>query len=147
MDEYVHKKVDRIEFGFMGPKAIKEMASAKIVTPELYDKEGYPVDGGLMDIRLGVIDPGLKCKTCGVNLALIVGTINAGSGAPLEAGRLLSVRGCDNAIPGKFFGVGNPVTRIPYNNIILVGIITLAGALLLTFLLGDQFVTIEINSE
>jgi DNA-directed RNA polymerase subunit A' len=68
MEEYVHKKIDRIEFGFMGPKSIKEMASAKIVTPELYDKEGYPVDGGLMDIRLGVIDPGLKCKTCGGKL-------------------------------------------------------------------------------
>ncbi|GIU69938.1 MAG: DNA-directed RNA polymerase subunit A' [Candidatus Woesearchaeota archaeon] len=68
MDEYVHKKIDKIEFGFMSPKAIKEMASAKIVTPELYDKEGYPVDGGLMDIRLGVIDPGLKCKTCGGKL-------------------------------------------------------------------------------
>ncbi len=68
MDEYVHKKISKIEFGFMGPKAIKEMASAKVVTPELYDKEGYPVDGGLMDIRLGVIDPGLKCKTCGGKL-------------------------------------------------------------------------------
>ncbi|MEM4637997.1 MAG: DNA-directed RNA polymerase subunit A' [Candidatus Woesearchaeota archaeon] len=68
MEEYVHKKVDRIEFGFMSPKQIKDMASAKIVTPELYDKEGYPVDGGLMDIRLGVIDPGLKCKTCGGKL-------------------------------------------------------------------------------
>ena len=41
------------------------MASAKIITPELYDKEGYPVDGGLMDIRMGVVDPGLKCRTCG----------------------------------------------------------------------------------
>jgi DNA-directed RNA polymerase subunit A' len=49
----------------LSPKKIKKMAVAKIVTPELYDKEGYPVDGGLMDIRLGVIDPGLKCKTCG----------------------------------------------------------------------------------
>jgi len=68
MDEYLHKKIEKIEFGFMSPKAIKEMASAKIVTPELYDKEGYPVDGGLMDIRLGVIDPGLKCKTCGGKL-------------------------------------------------------------------------------
>lgn len=44
------------------------MATAKIVTPELYDKEGYPVDGGLMDIRLGVIDPGLRCKVCGSRL-------------------------------------------------------------------------------
>ena len=68
MDPSVSKKVDKLEFGLMSPKFIKEMASAKIVTPELYDKEGYPVDGGLMDIRLGVIDPGLKCKTCGCKL-------------------------------------------------------------------------------
>ncbi|RLG29940.1 DNA-directed RNA polymerase subunit A', partial [Methanosarcinales archaeon] len=68
MEPPVSKKVDRIEFGLMSPKFIKEMASAKIVTPELYDKEGYPVDGGLMDVRLGVIDPGLKCKTCGCKL-------------------------------------------------------------------------------
>ncbi|MFH1916794.1 MAG: DNA-directed RNA polymerase subunit A' [Nanoarchaeota archaeon] len=62
------KKIARIEFGIMSPKFIKDMAAAKVVTPELYDKEGYPVDGGLMDIRLGVIDPGLKCKTCGNKL-------------------------------------------------------------------------------
>ena len=66
--DFIAKKVGSITFGIMGPKFIKDTASAKIVTPELYDKEGYPVDGGLMDIRLGVIDPGLKCKTCGLKL-------------------------------------------------------------------------------
>ncbi|MFC2135840.1 DNA-directed RNA polymerase subunit A' [Bacteroidota bacterium] len=65
---YTSKKISSIEFGIIGPKFVKEMASAKVVTPELYDKEGYPVDGGLMDVRLGVIDPGLKCKTCGSKL-------------------------------------------------------------------------------
>ncbi len=64
----VHKKIDHITFGLFSPKQVTGMASAKIVTPELYDKEGYPVDGGLMDIRLGVIDPGLRCKTCGQKL-------------------------------------------------------------------------------
>src|SRR3989344_849512 len=48
----------------LSPKLIKKIAATKIVTAELYDKEGYPVDGGLMDIHLGVIDPGLRCKTC-----------------------------------------------------------------------------------
>lgn len=65
---FVSKKVSSVLFGMLSPKMLKQMASAKIVTPELYDKEGYPVDGGLMDIRLGVIDPGLKCKTCGSKL-------------------------------------------------------------------------------
>ena len=75
MDEniYVHKKVKSLVFQVLSPKMVKDMASAKIVTPELYDKEGYPVDGGLMDIRLGVIDPGLKCKTCGSKLKECVG--------------------------------------------------------------------------
>ncbi len=73
MEEYVQKYVGSISFGVMSPKFIKDMASAKIVTPELYDKEGYPVDGGLMDVRLGVIDPGLKCKTCSSKLKECIG--------------------------------------------------------------------------
>jgi DNA-directed RNA polymerase subunit A' len=73
MTQPVYKKIKAITFGMMSPKMIKKMASAKIVTPELYDKEGYPVDGGLMDIRLGVIDPGLNCKTCGSKLKECVG--------------------------------------------------------------------------
>lgn len=68
MQNHVYKVVSSITFGLLSPKEIKKMACAKIVTPELYDKEGYPVDGGLMDVRLGVIDPGLRCKTCGERL-------------------------------------------------------------------------------
>src|SRR3989338_7555243 len=62
--EYVYKKVGSIIFGMLSPDNIKKMAATKLVTPELYDKEGYPVDGGLMDTHLGIIDPGLRCKTC-----------------------------------------------------------------------------------
>jgi len=73
MHNFVFKQVSSIVFGILSPKMIKKMASAKIVTPELYDKEGYPVDGGLMDVRLGVIDPGLRCKTCGSKLKECIG--------------------------------------------------------------------------
>lgn len=68
MQHFVHKQVAGIQFGVMSPKMVQKMAAAKVVTPELYDKEGYPVDGGLMDLRLGVIDPGLRCKTDGQRL-------------------------------------------------------------------------------
>ena len=71
--EYVYKKIDSIIFGLLSPQMIKKMATTKVVTPELYDKEGYPVDGGLMDVRMGVIDPGLKCKTCGGRLKECMG--------------------------------------------------------------------------
>ncbi|MCH8067244.1 MAG: DNA-directed RNA polymerase subunit A' [Nanoarchaeota archaeon] len=72
-ETHIYKKVKSIVFSVLSPQIIKDMASAKIVTPELYDKEGYPVDGGLMDIRLGVIDPGLRCKTCGSKLKECIG--------------------------------------------------------------------------
>jgi DNA-directed RNA polymerase subunit A' len=67
-DKFIYKKIGSITFGLLSPKQIKKMSFAKVVTPELYDREGYPVDGGLMDLRMGVIDPGLKCKTCNLRL-------------------------------------------------------------------------------
>lgn len=73
-----------------------------------------------------------------VNIALLVATIGSGSGAHLGAGRLLYGMGKDNAIPRKFFAAVNPRTQTPSNNIILVGIIVLAGAFLLTYPLGAQ---------
>ncbi len=73
-----------------------------------------------------------------VNLALLVATIGSGAGAHLGAGRLLYGMGRDNAIPGKFFAKINPKTRIPSNNIILVGVIVLGGVFLLSYPLGAQ---------
>jgi DNA-directed RNA polymerase subunit A' len=57
--------VDKIEFGVIDPEMIKKMSVAKITKTELYDQEGYPIEGGLMDPRLGVVDPGVRCRTCG----------------------------------------------------------------------------------
>ena len=73
-----------------------------------------------------------------VNLALLVATIGSGSGAQLGAGRLLYGMGKDNAIPKKFFSFINPKTRVPSNNIILVGALTLGGVFLLTYPLGAE---------
>ena len=67
------KKLDSITFGLLPQSEVKKLSVAKIVTPELYDVEGYPVDGGLMDVRMGVIDPGLRCKTCGGKLKECIG--------------------------------------------------------------------------
>jgi putrescine importer len=73
-----------------------------------------------------------------VNLSLLVATIGSGSGAHLGASRLLYGMGRDNAIPKKFFAAINPRTRVPSNNIVLVGVIVLAGAFLLSYPLGAQ---------
>lgn len=58
------KQIEKIRFGVLSPEIIRKLSVAKIMTADTYDDEGYPIDRGLMDPRLGVIDPGLKCKTC-----------------------------------------------------------------------------------
>ena len=69
----VKKQVSGLYFGLLNPEQIKKIAMARIVTPELYDIDGYPVDGGLMDLRLGAIDPGVRCRTCGGRLKECLG--------------------------------------------------------------------------
>jgi DNA-directed RNA polymerase subunit A' len=66
--EPIIKQLKEIRFGLFSPEDIKKIAGKKIVTPELYDMDGYPVDGGLMDLHLGVINPGVRCRTCGGSL-------------------------------------------------------------------------------
>ena len=69
----VKKQVASLQFSLFNPEEIKKMSKAKIITPELYDVDGYPVDGGLMDLRLGAIDPGVRCRTCGGRLKECLG--------------------------------------------------------------------------
>jgi DNA-directed RNA polymerase subunit A' len=73
MAPIIRKRIDEIKFNLFSPEEIKKVSAAKIVTPELYDIDGYPVDGGLMDLRLGAIDPGVRCRTCGGRLKECLG--------------------------------------------------------------------------
>ena len=57
--------INFIQFGILSPEEIKKLSAAKLTVPDTYNEDGYPIDGGLLDQRLGVIDPGLVCKTCG----------------------------------------------------------------------------------
>ena len=73
----IRKKISEIAFSLFSPEQIKRISVAKIVTPELYDIDGYPVDGGLMDLRLGAIDPGVRCRTCGGRLKECLGHLGS----------------------------------------------------------------------
>ncbi len=61
----VRKVIEKIKFSIFSPELIRKMSAAKITVPDTYDDDGYPIDGGLIDTRLGVVEPGLRCKTCG----------------------------------------------------------------------------------
>ena len=58
MNGYI-KKIDRINFGLMSPEDIRKMSVVRVETPDTYDSNGYPIENGLMDPRLGVLDPSL----------------------------------------------------------------------------------------
>lgn len=61
----ITKRIGSIKFSCISPEEIRKMSAAKIITADTYDDEGYPIDMGLMDPHMGVIEPGLRCKTCG----------------------------------------------------------------------------------
>lgn len=59
------ESIEYIKFTTISPDVVKKMSVARLIVPDTYNDEGYPIDSGLIDQRLGVIDPGLRCKTCG----------------------------------------------------------------------------------
>lgn len=63
-----YEKIKSIEFGVLSPDFIRKMSAVEITRAEIYDKDAYPIERGIMDLHLGVISPGLRCKTCGHNM-------------------------------------------------------------------------------
>ena len=59
------KSIDSIRFSVWSPTEIRKYSVAEITAPETYDEDGMSVQGGLMDGRLGTLEPGQKCLTCG----------------------------------------------------------------------------------
>ena len=59
------KFIRAIKFSVWSPTEIRKYSVAEITAPETYDEDGISVQGGLMDGRLGVLEPGQKCLSCG----------------------------------------------------------------------------------
>jgi DNA-directed RNA polymerase subunit A' len=59
------KRIGKLDFGLLSPKDVRKMSVCKVIWPDTYDDDGFPYSKGLMDPSLGVIDPGLRCRTCG----------------------------------------------------------------------------------
>lgn len=60
--EYVIKE---IKFGILSPEHIKKLSVVTITVPDTYDEEWVPISFGLMDRRLGTLEPLQRCETCG----------------------------------------------------------------------------------
>jgi amino acid transporter len=73
-----------------------------------------------------------------VNLTLLIATIGSGSSAQTAGARLLYGMGRDNSIPRSIFGKLDPKSRIPRNNVLIIGVIILVGAFSMTYQLGAE---------
>ncbi len=54
-----------LQFGLMSPQDIRKIGMIEIREPAAYDEAGMPVQGGVLDPRLGTINPRQRCPTCG----------------------------------------------------------------------------------
>ena len=59
------KVIDAIKFGVLPPDEIRRLSVVEIGTSDTYDEDGGPISGGLMDQRLGTLEPRQRCRTCG----------------------------------------------------------------------------------
>jgi len=73
-----------------------------------------------------------------VNTALLVANMGSGMASHMGAARLLYNMGQDGALPRNFFGAVHPKSRVPLNNVILIGAICLIGALIFSYQLGTE---------
>lgn len=67
--EESRKIIDAIRFSLLSPNEIRKLSAIEIQAADTYDEDGVPIVSGLMDGRLGTLEPRQKCKTCG-NTAL-----------------------------------------------------------------------------
>ncbi len=65
MESMIHRFIDEISFGLFSPQDIRKLSEVEIQTPDTYDEDGAPISSGLMDGRLGTLEPRQRCKTCG----------------------------------------------------------------------------------
>lgn len=57
-------RVDKIDFTLINPKEFRNYSVCEITTDDLYEKNGEPKFGGLLDVRMGPSNNNILCKTC-----------------------------------------------------------------------------------
>ena len=64
-EEVTHKVIDTLKFGLFSPQELRRLSVSEIQTADTYDEDGASITSGLMDGRLGTLEPRQRCKTCG----------------------------------------------------------------------------------
>jgi DNA-directed RNA polymerase subunit A' len=65
VEEAYDKLIGEIRFGVISPQEVRKLSVVEVQTADTYDEDGAVIPTGLMDNRLGVLEPGQRCRTCG----------------------------------------------------------------------------------
>ncbi|MEM3857542.1 MAG: DNA-directed RNA polymerase subunit A', partial [Thermoprotei archaeon] len=65
MSPALYKTVKGLRFELMSPDLVRKISVMEIKTEDLYDRDGLPVKDGLMDRRMGTLEPNQRCQVCG----------------------------------------------------------------------------------
>jgi DNA-directed RNA polymerase subunit A' len=115
------KRIKSLQFAFLSPDEIRRMNAVKVITADTYDDDGYPIEMGLMDLHLGVIEPNLRCRTCGgrVNecpghfgiIELAMPVIHVGYAKEVKRLLQATCRACGRMLPDAPSGRSSLVTE------------------------------------
>ncbi len=115
MAQGLSKRIRSLQFAFLSPDEIRRMSAVKIITADTYDDDGYPIEMGLMDLHLGVIEPNLRCRTCGGRVSecpghfgiieLAMSVIHVGYAKEIKRLLQSTCRACGRLLPDA------PITR------------------------------------
>src|SRR5438128_5311891 len=59
------KVIQSIRFTLLSPTELRKLSAVEVQAADTYDEDGVPIVSGLMDGRLGTLEPRQKCKTSG----------------------------------------------------------------------------------
>src|SRR5207244_12285968 len=59
------KVIQSRRFTLLSPTELRKLSAVEVQAADTYDEDGVPIVSGLMDGRLGTLEPRQKCKTCG----------------------------------------------------------------------------------
>src|SRR5437879_7367685 len=59
------KVIHIIRVTLLSPTELRKFSAVEVQAADTYDEDGVPIVSGLMDGRLGTLEPRQKCKTCG----------------------------------------------------------------------------------
>ncbi|TMS34735.1 hypothetical protein L596_002267 [Steinernema carpocapsae] len=66
LEKDTYMQMEQLQFRMYSPEELKKLSVLQINQTKTFDHSGFPISGGLYDLRLGPYEPTDVCQTCGL---------------------------------------------------------------------------------